>query len=177
MKSWFKIKYFRFPTVILTVFGQGFFTTPSVAQIVNPLAAPMNSMASEYYVGKEYGKPLVAVVLVGGVGKAGIYHVPLGTDLAQLLAYAGGANEKADIEQISIRRSSSEGHAVFVVDLQRSLRSAGDLPVVQDGDVVNIPVRISIEKSLSWVSLISGVVSIGLSIAIIRDLNQRGNSN
>lgn len=157
----------------MVVFYQAVVSQVSIAQVVDPSSIPVTTLASEYFVGKEYGRPLVSIILVGGVAKPGIYHVPMGTNLVQLLAYAGGPTEKADLEDISVRRGSAENQSIIFFNLKRILSSTGSIPSVNDGDVVNLPLKLSIDKSLTWVNLISGVVSIGLSIAIIRDLNRR----
>ncbi|MCB0363925.1 MAG: SLBB domain-containing protein [Bdellovibrionaceae bacterium] len=157
---------------ILFVFAQ---LPGAVAQVVNPMAAPptVSAVASEFFVGRELGKPLISVHLVSGVNKPGVYHVPMGTDLAQLIAYAGGAMEKADLGEVSVRRRDDKGYSVMMVDMEKILIGTATIPPVQSEDVVHIPLKISVERSLTWVSLISGIVSIGLSVAIIQDVNRR----
>lgn len=152
-------------------------TVMAFGQVVNPMAAPptVSAVASEFFVGRELGKPLISVHLVSGVNKPGVYHVPMGTDLAQLIAYAGGAMEKADLEEVSVRRRDPKGYSVMMIDMEKILVGTNSIPLVQSEDVVHIPLKISVERSLTWVSLISGIVSIGLSVAIIQDVNRRNN--
>ena len=161
--------------LILSIFLVNNIFYNSFGQIVNPESVPASSLSSEYYVGKEYGKPLISVQLISGVNKPGVYYVPMGTNLVQLIAYAGGATDRSDIEQISIRKVNEEnGDVTFLlVSLEKMLRSKSDLTILSPGDVILIPQKASIEKTLTWVNLISGIVSIGLSIAIIQDLDKR----
>lgn len=144
----------------------------SWAQIINP-GLTAGAQASEFYVGRDIGKPLISVNLISGVNKPGIYHVPIGSDLAQVIAYAGGAHEKADLSSISIRREQKNNSQIFSIDLVESLASTSQLPIISDSDVVRIPINYTMERTSNWVGLFSGIASVILSVAIINDLNDR----
>lgn len=159
--------------VSLISIGLTFIGLPVRAQSISSASIKGNTLASEYYVGVEYGKPLISVNIVSGVSKPGVYHVPIGTDLAQLMAYAGGSTDRADLEEITVRRSLGQNQEIFVYDLERMLRRPSQMPLLTEGDVVHIPLKSSADKTLTWVNLIAGVVSIGLSIVLINDIGRR----
>src|ERR1044072_24873 len=44
-----------------------------------------NTSGSEYFVGRDLGRPLITVNLLSGVSRPGVYHIPLKTNLPQLI--------------------------------------------------------------------------------------------
>lgn len=148
-------------------------STFSLAQVTAPLTAPPSSRSNEYFVGQEYGKPLITVNLVNGVKQPGVYHVPINTDLSQLLAFAGGATNQSDLEQVAIRRTQGPKYHILDVNFEKAMRSTSTLPTLKDRDVIHIEQKPSVERTLRWVTLISGIVSIGLSVALINDIERR----
>ena len=127
----------------------------------------------EFYVGQDLGKSLVTVNLVSGVREPGVYHVPFDTDLAQLLAYAGGPVDSSNLDEILVRRNNGEKIQLFSQDLRKSFEDPGPLFVIQDRDMIHIPTRTTFDNSLKWLTLLSTIVSIGLSAALINDMNRR----
>ena len=143
------------------------------AQVTTPLEAPQTP-GSEFFVGKQFGKPLVTVNLISGVSRPGVYHVPVGTDLAQLLAYAGGATGSADLSEISIQRiGANEKPKLVEVDLDEVFQSTSTIPSVADRDIVHIEQKASLDSTVKWISLFSMVASIGLSLALLNDIQKR----
>lgn len=125
---------------------------------------------AEFWVGKEQGKPLITVNLLNGVGTPGIYHVPIDTNIAQLIAYAGGTPQNAEIDAIEIRRSKTKDETEIIYLNYVSLsRKQGALPVLVDRDVIFIPVARNLERTLQYIGLVSGFLAIILSSIAIRD--------
>jgi len=147
------------------------YTNAAVAQLYDT-SKQVLSQGNEFFVGREYGKPLVKVNLISGVQKPGVYHVPAGTDLAEVIAYAGGASEKAKLHDITIVRQNGKERSALEVNLERSLSRSTQLPAVNDQDIVHIPVDRSLDRTLTWVSILSGLASIALAVTII-DQNSR----
>ena len=124
-------------------------------------------LANEFFVGKDFGRPLISVNLISGVSKPGVYHVPVDTDMVELIAYAGGTVERAAVDEISIRRQIGRKVTVEKVNLQRSFRLGEELPRMLDGDSVQVPVNQSVDRTLVWVLILSGILSAGLSATLI----------
>jgi len=128
--------------------------------------------AREYYVGRDFGKPLITVHLLNGVGNPGVYHVPNDTDIAQLIAYAGGATALADLTGLTIRRGTEHsGYHITELNLEKALREPTDLFRIQDQDVVQIEQHVNPEHTLVWVSIVSALASIVLSVYLIQSLH------
>ena len=79
------------------------FQNLAAAQVVSGFNRQQHE-ANEFFVGRELGKPLISINLISGVKHPGVYYVPVGTDMAQLLAYAGGATSEAELESVTLRR-------------------------------------------------------------------------
>ncbi|MGA9117521.1 MAG: SLBB domain-containing protein [Bacteroidota bacterium] len=77
--------------------------------------------ASYYYIGKP-GELTMQVNVWGFVRSPGRYEVPSGTDLVQLLSFAGGPTEGADMDDVRItrviRRDTTVTRIVIEVDLE-----------------------------------------------------------
>lgn len=144
------------------------------AQVITPLEAP-SFKGSEFFVGKQYGKPLITVNLVNGVARPGVYHVPVGTNLAQLLAYAGGSDKTSDISLINIQRNVTQQAKVVQVDLASVIKSTRAIPSVRDKDIIQIDPKRTPTDDLLWLRLIGTIFSIGVSFALIYDIDQRNN--
>lgn len=132
-----------------------------------------SSLANEFFVGKEYGKPLVKVNLVSGVQRPGVYHVPEGTDLAEVVAYAGGTSERADLNDITIVRTVGKQKSYLDVDFERRLTRPGEIPIISNHDIVHIPINRSLDRTMTWVGILSGLASIALAVAVIEDRQRK----
>jgi hypothetical protein len=141
------------------------------AQLPSPGSSP-KAAGSEFFVGAEMGKPLVTVHLLNGVRTPGVYHVPVETNLAELIAFAGGATDQADLSGVRIRRASPE-ISLLEVDLVKDMKLARSLLPVQDQDIVHIETKVTPERTLTWISILSSIASVVLSIALINDIRNR----
>jgi hypothetical protein len=129
--------------------------------------------AREFYVARDMGKPLLTVHLLNGVTSPGVYHVPVDTDVAQLIAYAGGAIPTSDLGEITIRRGTHGAYQITNLDLEKALRSNKDLFHMQDQDVVQIEQKFNAEKPLQWVGIISAIASVVLSVYLVKDIEKK----
>lgn len=86
---------------------------------------------------KEYRSQRISIL--GAVRTPGIFQLTSPKTLADLLAMAGGINERAG-NQVHIYRQESEGRQTYVVDLLALASNPGlvNMPV-QPGDVINVP--------------------------------------
>lgn len=131
------------------------------------------SPANEFFVGRELGKPLVTVNLLSGVARPGVYHIPTGTDLAGLIAYAGGAMDKSDMTEVSLRRLENGSTTQHDINFQKIANSQKAFPQLANNDVVYIPPRNTLENTITWIALLSSIASVALSVALINDVNKR----
>jgi hypothetical protein len=148
-------------------------STPCHAQLSAPFQNNPSNPGNEYFVGREMGKPLVTVNLVSGVKSPGVYHVPVGTDLAELISYAGGAHDRFNLNDISIQRRNTKKADVSEVAFNDILNKGGAFPELSDRDVIYVAPKTNIDSTVAWVGLISGLASIALSVALINDLGRR----
>ncbi|HEY8202699.1 MAG TPA: helix-hairpin-helix domain-containing protein, partial [Actinomycetota bacterium] len=56
----------------------------------------------------------VVVDVVGAVRRAGLYHLPQGSRIADAVARAGGATRKADLAQVNLAAPVADGEQVVV---------------------------------------------------------------
>ena len=107
----------------------------------------------------------VKVTLLGGVRSQGVYHIPESTDMISLIGYAGGGNEFAKLNDITIKRRKGDSYEVLDVSLKNLATSAGSLPTprLMNGDVVFVPESRSTQNLMLGLSIISTVLSIALA--------------
>ncbi len=149
-----------------------FITSTTFAQGLNNFIG--SRIGSEYWVGKEEGKPLITINIVAGVNLPGIYHVPIDTNLAQLAAYAGGFVKEADLDDIEVRRTRGRDQIEFIeLDFNKLSRSSSPLPPLVDKDIINIPVSYAVEKTAQYVGIAAGFAAVILSIMSIHNNNWR----
>lgn len=155
--------------LIICVFSNANF---AAAQFSSPTNMAATS-AREYYVARDMGKQLLTVHLLNGVTSPGVYHVPVDTDLAQLIAYAGGAVPTSDLSEIVIRRGQRGSYQITNLDLEKSLRSKDDLFHMQDQDIVQIEQKFNPEKPLQYVGIFSAIASMVLSFYLVKDIQSK----
>lgn len=165
-------KTISFATIIALLFSTAFAPALALAQIVAP-SNLLPASAREFYVGRELGKPLVTVNLLNGVTTPGVYHIPYDTNLAQLLAYAGGASERADLREVTVRHTESGKLFVSEVNLEKALKESKDLYQMRDQDIVQIEQKFSAEKSMQWIGIVSSIASVVLSFYLVKDIERR----
>lgn len=146
-------------------------STLADAQMSPPNMAAVS--AREYYVARDMGKPLVTVHLLNGVTAPGVYHVPIDTNVAQLIAYAGGALPTSDLGDITIRRGQRANYQITNLDLDKALQEKKELILIQDQDIVQIDQKFNADKPLQWVGIVSAIASIFLSVYLVEDIRKR----
>lgn len=144
----------------------------AVAQ-VSPPGNLATVSVREYFVANDLGKPLITVHLLSGVNTPGVYHIPADTDLAQLIAYAGGAPVTSDLTDITVRSQSEGKFHVSEFDLEREMKSSKDLYRIQDRDIVQINQKYTPERPMAWIGIVSAIASIALSAYLINDMTKR----
>lgn len=104
-------------------------------------AFPSASAAAYYYIAKP-GELTMQVNVWGFVGKPGRYEVPTSTDLIQLISYAGGPLQHADLDEVRITRlirtDSGTTRQELIVNLENITERANSDFVLYPGDTVFI---------------------------------------
>ncbi len=98
------------------------------------------SSGSEYLSGQEPGTVMMKVNLWGAVRKPGIHHIPVKTDLVALMSYAGGPNDNAILDDITIKRIKNNRQSKLQVNLEQLIHGDGvqDL-ALQPDDIIVVP--------------------------------------
>ena len=127
---------------------------------------------NEYISGQEPGVVMMKVNLWGAVRRPGIHHIPVKTNLIELMSFAGGPNENAILDEVIIKRNSGAEQKKIAVDLAEVIHThrTYDLLLKPD-DIIVVP------GAKPWVSqnmfmtamIISVVASTALSIHLIND--------
>lgn len=126
---------------------------------------------SEYVYRNRSDEVLMPVYLLGAVGKPGVYHLPVNTDLTTLFALAGGPSDRAEIHRVILKRKNPAGDfTTSTIDFDKLSSSSHDAaPQLQGNDVIWVnhrPAAVS-QDTVLIVSLISGLVGIALSGVLI----------
>jgi hypothetical protein len=138
----------------------------SYGQVTSSLFISGNG--SEFWVGKDQGKPLITINLISGVKSPGVYHIPIDTNLTQLIAYAGGAKSNAILSEINVRRIADKDVIEFYqYDFDKLLRSGAKMPQLMDRDSVEIPESLALEKTSQILAIAGPVTSLILSFIIL----------
>ena len=150
----------------------------SVSLIFNPIVVRAESdinvdkeilpTGSEYLLRNYPDEPLLTIQVLGGVTKPGIYHIPKKTDVVTLLSLTGGVFPTADLKNIVLRRHKTK--QIVQVDLDKVIRDTNNMPIkLGNGDVILVnmkeePISPGTVKVVTFISLIMGVVAVGLSV-------------
>lgn len=96
----------------------------------------------EYFVDPLTQKLMIDVHAWGEVTHPGVYRVPLGTNVLELISQAGGPTEYSNLSRIKLNHWRPGGSTrVETVDLPHYLdsKTGTPIPVLGPGDVVTIP--------------------------------------
>lgn len=125
---------------------------------------------SEYLSGYYRGAVLIPVDVWGAVGKPGVHHVPIQTDLITLITLAGGPSANAKLHEVVIKRRGKTNQEIIEVDLEELMEgSGGEAPRLQAEDVVMIPAKRPFLDGdfLQTVGLISSALGVAVSVIFI----------
>ncbi len=95
---------------------------------------------SEYMSGQEPGTVMMKVNLWGAVRKPGIHHIPVKTDLVGLMSFAGGPNDNALVDEITIKRQQGNKQTRINVDLSQLIHGEyNNNLMLQPDDIIVVP--------------------------------------
>ena len=145
-------------------FSQNTQTTPSGFAPTLPSA----SAASYYYIAKP-GELTMFVNIWGYVQKPGRYELPSSTDLIQLVSYAGGPAEYADMEEVQLTRAVRVDKKIskktYVFNLEKLDRINDDDLKLYPGDTIFI-------DSTGWVTTRDALLVITASALVVTAVAQ-----
>ncbi|HOO13982.1 MAG TPA: SLBB domain-containing protein [Candidatus Marinimicrobia bacterium] len=122
--------------------------------------------ASKYILSTGSDAMLMTVKIWGEVTRPGLYDVPIGTDLIDLISAAGGPTTRANLSKVKLIHGSpdEEENYVTIVNIKKFLET-GDLdmiPEIKPSDTIVVPVKITQHflTSLSWTQQLLSLFSI-----------------
>jgi hypothetical protein len=125
---------------------------------------------SEFMSGQEPGTVMMKVNLWGAVRRPGIHHIPVKTDLVGLMSFAGGPNDNALIDEITIKRQQGNKQTRINVDLSQLIHGEyNNNLTLQPDDIIVVPANepwIS-QNTFTLAIFASTIASIILSAVII----------
>ncbi|MDD5230570.1 MAG: SLBB domain-containing protein [Candidatus Marinimicrobia bacterium] len=122
--------------------------------------------ASKYILSAGGDALLMTVKIWGEVTRPGLYDVPIGTDLIELISAAGGPNSRANLSKIKVIHGSPDDEESFVTTVNvKQYLTSGDLdkiPEIKPSDTIVVPVKpfSFFMTSLSWTQQILSLFSI-----------------
>jgi polysaccharide export outer membrane protein len=128
----------------------------------------------EYFLDPATQKLSIEVHLWGEVAKPGVFRVPLGTNVLELISLAGGPTEYSNLSKVKLTRRASGGTASIVetVDLARYTDAKGNplIPMLAPGDLITVPrnFRHAWERSIKLVGDIVIVANLIFLISQIK---------
>lgn len=132
---------------------------------------------NEYISGDYPGAVMMKINLWGGVNKPGIHYVPAKTDIVTLLSYAGGPTEKAESDNIIIKRTVSGKQIVIDVDVDDIMHSTKSIsPVLEANDIIVVPSRKPFfsENTVQVIGVVGGVLGIILASIVLKKTFKEG---
>ncbi len=123
---------------------------------------------SEYYFRNDSDDILVPVYLIGAVNKPGLYHVPIKSDLVNLLAISGGTTSDAELDSVQIRNRQT--NQIKEIDFVKMIASSTSVaPSLTGNEVVFIPTKTPTfsTNTVSVIGVISGLLGIAMATVVI----------
>jgi len=105
--------------------------------------------------GAKPGVLLIRVHILGAVSQQGIHYFPEKVNMLDALLYAGGLSATTKLDGILVRRKGRK--ELIEIDLEELIEDGGEIPILKDGDVVQIPWNW--RRDIATISLITGFLA------------------
>ena len=127
----------------------------------------------EYFLDPATQKLSIEVHLWGEVTRPGIYRVPLGTNMIELISQAGGPTEFSNLSKVKLTHKGPSGSSrTETVDLARYAdgKASAPIPILGPGDLVTVPrnVRYAWESTIRLVGDVVTVANLFYLISQIK---------
>lgn len=161
--------------IMFTLFSQMGYAKSSLVSsfdLMQSEAYSRYSTGNEYISGQEPGVVMMKVNLWGAVRRPGIHHIPVKTNLIELMSFAGGPNDNAILDEVTIKRISGNEQKKIAVDLAEVIHTHKNYDLLlKPDDIIVVP------AAKPWVSqdlfmtamIISVVASTVLSVHLIEN--------
>jgi len=126
---------------------------------------------SIYYSKGSKEKALIAVNFWGEVGHAGLYYIPIDTNLVRGLSLAGGSSGNANTNSIYVTRREESEYVKYQFDLGQGGSDDAIAFTLKPDDIVYIPRSRFYENRAYYTALISVAVTVLSGIVIYQKLN------
>jgi protein involved in polysaccharide export with SLBB domain len=140
--------------------------TISLSGQIQPSLPATRSDASRYVLSAKSDALLMTVKVWGEVQKPGLYDVPIGTDLVELISSAGGPTSRAKLSKVKIIHTPTNAseNSVSIVNIKDFLDTgnAENIVEIKSNDTIVVPVKPIqyLSTSLSWTSQIINLIYI-----------------
>lgn len=94
---------------------------------------------NEFFSGYAPGVTLMPVHVIGAVGRGGIYHIPLRTNLLTALTYAGGPTSLAELDGVVLKRMERNREKVVSINVEDLLGKNRTVPTLEPFDLIYVP--------------------------------------
>ncbi len=163
--------------IFLLVLVLSFVFTPDFALAAKSVGAGISqevvsgmsgSGVSEYYFRNDSDDILIPVYLIGAVNKQGLYHVPIKTDLVNLLAISGGTTAEAELDSVQIKNRQT--NQVKTVNFEKMVAERGaPSPGFTGNEVVFIPSKTPTFSSntVTVIGVVGALLSMTMALVVI----------
>ncbi|MBU1065523.1 SLBB domain-containing protein [bacterium] len=157
----------RFYILLLVLLGMGMGFAQESVRTQTPTTGRFSDRpsASRYILSTSSDALLMTVKVWGEVQKPGLYDIPIGTDLIELISSAGGPKETAQLSKIKIIHGSKPDQQGYVskVNIKEFLETGDDtlIPEMKPNDTIIVPMKPSqyVRVSMSWTQQLMSLVS------------------
>jgi hypothetical protein len=125
---------------------------------------------SEFFYRSDSDDILVPVYLLGAVGKPGLYHVPVKSQLVTVLSIAGGLSPEADSDSVMLKDNRAGKTTIFqMADIMQPQEGLG--PTLLGNEVIFVEKSKPIvsNNTLLLLTVISTVAGITLSALVLKN--------
>jgi len=155
--------------LVLTLFGLAVTTlVAQETQTISPRSSRLGDRqsASKYILSASGDALLMTVKIWGEVQKPGLYDVPIGTDLIELISAAGGPTQRANLSKVKIIHETVNETNEYVssINVKHFIEKGvqNEIPEIKPSDTIIVPVKPTqyLLTSLSWTQQFLSLLSV-----------------
>jgi len=155
--------------LVLTLFGLAMTTVVAQeTQTISPRSSRLGDRqsASKYILSASGDALLMTVKIWGEVQKPGLYDVPIGTDLIELISAAGGPTQRANLSKVKIIHETVNETNEYVssINVKHFIEKGvqNEIPEIKPSDTIIVPVKPTqyLLTSLSWTQQFLSLLSV-----------------
>lgn len=133
----------------------------------------LETSGTSYYTFARPGQNTIEVLILGDVGRSGLYRIGEDTDLAQLMALSGGTGtgNQGNTTIRLYRPDNGQRDLIFEADLDEFIARSGAVPALEEGDVIRVRTR----EGFNWrdaLRIVTAVSSLTWTVLRIVDIGR-----